>query len=94
MDDAGEFSVLFQPLRFIPVALGGKAVTARGAQDVSCIRAIPRNAAVQTHLLQRDPLAVVGEDHCKACGTAFQRLHLHDDGHPGDPRCDGGLYFL
>ena len=41
MNDAGEFSVRFQPLRLIPVALCGKTVAARGAKNVARVRAVP-----------------------------------------------------
>ena len=77
MNNTRKFSTFFQVLRLIPIPFCRKSVAARGTEHVAGVRAVPGHAAVQAHLLQRNPLPIVGQNHGKACRAAFQSLHLH-----------------
>ena len=80
VDDAGighiapkRFHLAAVSLRFEPVAAGCE-------QNIPSVGAVPGDAAVQTHLLQRHPFPIVGQHHGQGGRPAFERLHLHDDG--------------
>ena len=85
VDDTGQSNIPAEHIRLAAEALGLKAVAARRDQHVPRIGAVAAHAAVQTDLLERDPLAVIGHDHGKRGRAAFQRLHLHDDGYLDGP---------
>ena len=70
-----------QVRRLAPVALRGKAVFPRRAQNVHRLAAVPRNAAAHAQFLERNPAPVIGEDHREARRAAFGRLHLQDRRH-------------
>ena len=69
-----------QRLRLLAEALGGEAILPGSLQQAAGLGAITRNAAGNAQLFQRNPGAVMGEDHGKAGRTAFHRLHLQDGG--------------
>ena len=48
-------------------------------EHVSRIGTVSGDAAVHAHLFERDPLLIIGKNHCQAGRAALQRLHLHDD---------------
>ena len=79
VDDAGEAHFLPHGVDFAAISLGVKAVAPRRGQHVPCVGAVAGDAAVETDLFQRHPLAIVGHHHGQGSGTAFERLHLHDD---------------
>ena len=94
VDDAGDVQLLPQGLRLAAVARCLHAVAPGGKQYVSGVGPVPGHAAVQAHLLQGDPFAVIGQDHGKAGGAAFQRLHLHDHRHLGHPLAEGLFHAI
>ena len=77
-DDARVRALGHYGLGAIRPALGPQTITARRLEDVGCLGAVARHAAIGARLLQRNPAAIVGEDHGKAGGSALERLHLHD----------------
>ena len=76
---AREFTVLFKILRLIAVPFGYQPIASGCLQYVSRVGSIPRNTAVGTHLLQREPFAIISQYHRKGRRSALQILHLHND---------------
>jgi hypothetical protein len=68
-----------------PVALGGDAVAARGAQDAGGLGAIAGDAAFHPQLFQRYPQPVAGQHHAERGGAAFGGFHLQHRGHLAPP---------
>ena len=94
MDDTGEFSVLFQLVRLIAIALGGKTVASCRFEYVFGVRAVTGNAAIRAYLLKRYPFSVIRQDHRKRCRATFKRFHLHHDGNLGNTLLYGCFYFV
>ena len=59
-----------------------EAEGARGANDVARLAAVARDAAGDAELLQRDPGAMVGENHGQRRGPALDGFHLQDGRRP------------
>ena len=88
MDDAGELRLFHQGLGLHLIAVRIQPVVPGCLEDVYGVGAVSGDAAVHPHLFQRDPLAVIGQDHGQAGCPALQRLHLHDDRHFGNALFD------
>ncbi len=80
MDDTGEGPLFFEVFGLEAVPLCGEPVGSGGFQEIPRVGAVAGDAAVCADLFEREPLAVLGEDHRERRRAAFERFHLHDDG--------------
>jgi hypothetical protein len=83
VDDAGHRQFV-QRRRFLAKPPGVEVKGARRPNDVARLAAVARDAASDAELLQRDPDAVMGENHGERRGPALDGFHLQDGGCPPD----------
>ena len=78
--DAGEDSLVLEVGSLYLVSVRIHSVIDRRPADVVRVGTVSGNAAVLAHLLQRNPLAIIGKNHIQAGSAALQRFQLHDYG--------------
>ena len=93
MNNAGKLTFFSQVFRFHFKSGRFKSVILCRLHYVFRVGTVSGNAAVEAHLLKRDPLVVIRKHHCQACCPALKRFHLHHDGNLGDSFLDRLFIF-